>query len=139
MSDNSLKPFDLFPVGEDDTPYKKLTSDHVSVDDYRGQKILHVEAEGIRLLCEQGFMDINHLLRPKHLKQLASILDDPEATENDRFVAYDLLKNANIAAGGVLPDVPGYRHGHRHGQEGHACVDRWQRRGRARQGRAGRL
>jgi len=103
MSGTSMKPFNLFPLGEDDTPYRKLTSDHVSVDEYRGNKVLHVEPEGIRLLCEQGFMDINHLLRPKHLKQLASILDDPEATDNDRFVAYDLLKNANNAAGGVLP------------------------------------
>lgn len=68
-----------------------------------GSKILTVEPEGIRLLAETAFADINHLLRPGHLKQLASILDDPEATDNDRFVAYDLLKNANIAAGGVLP------------------------------------
>ncbi len=95
--------YELFPLGKDNTRYRKLTSDFVSVDEYRGRKILHVEAEGIRLLCEQGFMDINHLLRPAHLKQLAMILDDPEATENDKFVAFDLLKNANIAAGNVLP------------------------------------
>ena len=62
-----------------------------------------VEREALRLLAEQAFVDINHLLRPGHLKQLAAILDDPEATANDKFVAYDLLKNANIAAGGVLP------------------------------------
>lgn len=65
--------------------------------------MLLVEAEAMRLLSEQAFMDINHLLRPGHLQQLASILDDPQATDNDRFVAYDLLKNANIAAGGILP------------------------------------
>ena len=99
----SAAAYELFPLDEDNTPYRKLTSDFVSVDEYKGRKILNVEAEGIRLLCEQGFMDINHLLRPAHLKQLAAILDDPEATDNDRFVAYDLLKNANIAAGGVLP------------------------------------
>jgi len=80
-----------------------LSSDFVSTETFRGQDILAVEEEGIRMLCEAAFADINHLLRPAHLKQLASILDDPEATENDKFVAYDLLKNANIAAGGILP------------------------------------
>ncbi|NKK64263.1 fumarate hydratase [Rhizobium leguminosarum] len=94
---------DLFPLGKDTTPYRKLSGDHVSVETFKGQEILTVEPEGIRLLAETAFADINHLLRPGHLKQLASILDDPEATDNDRFVAYDLLKNANIAAGGVLP------------------------------------
>ena len=62
-----------------------------------------VRAEALRALSKQAFIDINHLLRPAHLAQLAQILDDPEATSNDKFVAYDLLKNANIAAGGVLP------------------------------------
>jgi len=93
----------MFQLGADKTEYRKLTSNYVSTDIFKGQEVLSVEEEGIRLLCEQAFMDINHLLRPAHLKQLASILEDPEATENDRFVAYDLLKNANIAAGGVLP------------------------------------
>ena len=95
--------FEMFPLEADATPFKKLSGDHVSLSEFEGEEILKVEPEGLRLLCEQAFMDINHLLRPGHLKQLASILDDPEATENDRFVAYDLLKNANIAAGGVLP------------------------------------
>ncbi|PDT09069.1 MULTISPECIES: fumarate hydratase [unclassified Rhizobium] len=94
---------DLFPLGKDATLYRKISSDYVSVDSFKGQEILTVEPEGIRLLAETAFADINHLLRPGHLKQLASILDDPESTDNDRFVAYDLLKNANIAAGGVLP------------------------------------
>ncbi|WP_348647653.1 fumarate hydratase [Rhizobium sp. BK275] len=94
---------DLFPLGADTTPYRKISSDYVSVDTFKGQEILTVDPEGIRLLAETAFADINHLLRPGHLKQLAAILDDPEATDNDRFVAYDLLKNANIAAGGVLP------------------------------------
>ncbi|MDM9618900.1 fumarate hydratase [Rhizobium sp. S96] len=94
---------DLFPLGKDSTQYRKISSDYVSVDTFKGQDILTVEPEGIRLLAETAFADINHLLRPGHLKQLASILDDPEATDNDRFVAYDLLKNANIAAGGILP------------------------------------
>lgn len=94
---------DLFPLGPDTTPWKKLTDDYVSVESFRGQQILTVHTAGLRLLSEAAFGDINHLLRPAHLKQLAAILDDPEATENDRFVAFDLLKNANIAAGGVLP------------------------------------
>jgi len=93
----------LFPLGEDTTPYKKLTGDHVSVADFEGEEVLKVEAEGLRLLAEQAFIDINHLLRPGHLQQLANILEDPEASDNDRFVAYDFLKNANISAGGVLP------------------------------------
>jgi len=94
---------DLFPLAPDQTPYRKLTSGHVSVETFRGQDVLVVEPEALRLLSETAFADINHLLRPGHLRQLASILEDPEATDNDRFVAYDLLKNANIAAGGILP------------------------------------
>lgn len=93
----------MFPLGKDETKYRKLTSDYVKVEHFRGQDILVVEAEALRMLSETAFGDINHLLRPAHLKQLASILDDTEATENDRFVAWDLLKNANIAAGGILP------------------------------------
>lgn len=93
----------LFPLGEDTTPYKKLTGDHVSVAEFEGEEILKVEPQGLRLLAEQAFIDINHLLRPGHLQQLANILEDPEASANDRFVAYDFLKNANISAGGVLP------------------------------------
>jgi fumarate hydratase class I len=93
----------LFPLGKDETPYRKLTSEGVTVETVGGREILNVSREAIRLLAEQAMIDINHLLRPGHLAQLAKILDDPEATGNDRFVAYDLLKNANIAAGGVLP------------------------------------
>ncbi|MEL6735398.1 MAG: fumarate hydratase [Pseudomonadota bacterium] len=100
---NQSRHVDLFPVGEDTTPYRKLSGDYVRTIEAGGRSFLEVDEEGIRLLAEQAFMDINHLLRPGHLKQLASILEDEEATQNDRFVAYDLLKNANIAAGGVLP------------------------------------
>ncbi len=78
---------DLFPLGEDKTPYRKLTSEHVSVDTFKGQEILSVDAEGLRILSEAAFADINHLLRPGHLQQLANIMEDPEATDNDRFVA----------------------------------------------------
>ncbi len=93
----------LFPLGKDKTPYRKLTSAGVTVEKLGGREVVTVSREAIRLLSEQAMIDINHLLRPAHLKQLALILDDPEATPNDRFVAYDLLKNANISAGGVLP------------------------------------
>jgi fumarate hydratase class I len=94
---------ELFPLGSDATPYRKLTANGVRVESFGGREIVTVEREAIRLLAEEAMVDINHLLRPGHLRQLAAILDDPEATANDKFVAYDLLKNANIAAGGVLP------------------------------------
>src|SRR5215469_2526073 len=93
----------LFPLGPDTTPYRKLTSDGVRIEKFGNRDMLVVEPEALRLLAEAAMIDINHLLRPGHLAQLAAILKDPEATENDKFVAYDLLKNANIAAGGVLP------------------------------------
>jgi fumarate hydratase class I len=93
----------LLPLGKDETVYRQLTSDHVRVETALGEEVVVVEAEGLRLLAEQALADINHLLRPSHLAQLQKILDDPEATDNDKFVAFDLLKNANIAAGGVLP------------------------------------
>jgi fumarate hydratase class I len=93
----------LFPLGKDETPYRKLASEGVSVERFAGRDVLMVSREALRLVAEQAMIDINHLLRPGHLKQLASILDDPEATSNDKFVAFDLLKNANIAAGGLLP------------------------------------
>src|SRR6516164_2247529 len=93
----------LFPLGADTAPYRKLTADGVRVERVGGHDLVVVEREALRALAEAAFTDINHLLRPGHLKQLRSILDDPEASDNDRFVAYDFLKNANIAAGGVLP------------------------------------
>jgi fumarate hydratase class I len=93
----------LFPLGKDTTAYRQLTGDGVRVERALGRDLVVVAPEALRTLAEAAFTDINHLLRPGHLAQLRAILDDPQATENDRFVAYDLLKNANIAAGGVLP------------------------------------
>ncbi len=93
----------LFPLAEDATPYRKLPVEGVSTETLGGRELVTVGADALRALSKQAFIDINHLLRPGHLAQLAKILDDPEATSNDKFVAYDLLKNANIAAGGVLP------------------------------------
>ncbi len=93
----------LFPAGKDTTPYRKLTSDGVRVEKVMGKDVVVVARDALRVLAEAAFTDINHLLRPAHLKQLRAILDDPEASDNDKFVAFDFLKNANIAAGGVLP------------------------------------
>ncbi|SMF72611.1 fumarase, class I, homodimeric [Tistlia consotensis] len=95
----------LFPLAGDATPYRRLEGGEalVATADFAGEEVLTVEPEALRLLSEQAFMDINHYLRPGHLQQLRNILDDPEASPNDRFVAFDLLKNANISAGGVLP------------------------------------
>ena len=93
----------LFPLGADTTPYKKITADGVRVEKVLGKDMLVVSREALRALSEAAFGDINHYLRPGHLKQLRSILEDKEASDNDKFVAFDFLKNANIAAGGVLP------------------------------------
>ncbi|MBI5128048.1 MAG: fumarate hydratase [Rhodopseudomonas palustris] len=93
----------LFPLGKDETPYRKITSEGVRVETVLGRPMLVVEREALRALSEAAFGDINHYLRPGHLAQLRKILDDTEASPNDKFVALDFLKNANISAGGVLP------------------------------------
>ena len=93
----------LFQLGPDAAPYRKLTEKGVRVGRAFEREFLIVEPEALSLLAEEAMTDINHLLRPGHLAQLRAILDDPEATPNDKFVAFDLLKNASIAAGGVLP------------------------------------
>src|ERR1700676_169958 len=94
---------ELFPLGADDTPYRKLTGDYVATAEFAGERVVKIAPEALTLLAQQAFIDSAHLLRPGHLAQLRAILDDPEASSNDRFVAYDFLKNANIAAGKVLP------------------------------------
>ena len=93
----------IFPTGEDPTPYRKISDEGVEVVDFNGQKVVKVSPEAISNLTDQAFRDCSHLLRPGHLAQLRKILDDPEASANDKFVAYDFLKNANISAAGVLP------------------------------------
>ena len=93
----------MFPLGEDPTPYRKLDIAGVSTTSADGKTILKIAPEALTQLTFAAIHEVNHLLRPAHLAQLASILEDPEASGNDRFVALDLLKNANIAAGGVLP------------------------------------
>ena len=95
---------DMLPTGEDSTPYRLLTTEGVEVvAGPDGTDFLRVSDEALRLLADTAMHDIAHYLRPAHLTQLRSILDDPEASNNDKFVALDLLKNANISAGGVLP------------------------------------
>ena len=94
---------DILPLGADEAPYRLLTADGVSTFDAGGQRFLKVDPAALTLLTGQAMRDIAHLLRPGHLQQLRNILDDPEASANDRFVAMELLKNANIAAGGILP------------------------------------
>jgi fumarate hydratase class I len=101
MSDFQFQ--DMLPLGKDETPYRLLTKDHVSTFEAAGKTFLKVEPAALTMLTREAMRDIAHLLRPAHLAQLARILEDPEASPNDRFVALDLLKNANIAAGGVLP------------------------------------
>ncbi|GMR23400.1 MAG: fumarate hydratase [Acidobacteriota bacterium] len=94
----------IFELGqEDDVPLRKLTSDHVGTVELNGRTVLTVEPEGLSLLAAQAVRDISHLFRTSHLEQVRKILDDPEASDNDRFVALQMLKNANVAAGMILP------------------------------------
>ena len=101
MSDNSFHP--LIPNFDDTTEYRLITDDFVETVFTGDREVLKIDPEGIAHLTAEGFSDTSHLLRTSHLQQLSNILDDPEASENDRFVALDLLKNANISAGRILP------------------------------------
>ncbi|MCB9870646.1 MAG: fumarate hydratase [Planctomycetes bacterium] len=93
----------MLPLGPDQTPFRRLTTDHVETLDLGGRRVLRVDPQALTLLAKTAMADIAHLFRPGHLSQLRAILDDPEATDNDRFVALELLKNANISASRVLP------------------------------------
>jgi len=92
-----------FPIEKDNTEYRLITKDYVSVVEFDGRKILKIDPKGLELLSEEAMTDVSFFLRAAHLEKLAKILDDPEATDNDKFVAYSLLKNAATAAEGVLP------------------------------------
>ena len=94
---------EIFPLGHDDTPYRLISTDHVRTVDTPLGTYLQVDPEALTLITQEAMREIAHFLRPGHLQQLRNILDDPEASDNDRFVALDLLKNSAIAAGGVLP------------------------------------
>ena len=93
----------IFALGEDDTPYRKVSNEGIGTTRFENLQILTIDSNALTHLTAEAFKDVSHLLRPSHLKQLASILDDPEASDNDKFVALDLLKNANIASAGTLP------------------------------------
>ncbi len=93
----------IFKLGKDSTNYKLLSKDYVSEDTWRGKKMLVVQPEALTLLAKAAFTDVSHLLRTEHLTMLRSILEDQDASSNDKFVATELLKNASIAAGGTLP------------------------------------
>jgi len=93
----------LFPLGKDDTPYRKIVTEGVRIERVLGEDVLVVPREALRALSEAAFNDINHLMRPAHLASLKAIVEDPEASNNDKFVAFEFLKNAKISAGGVLP------------------------------------
>ena len=101
MSDSTFT--ELLPLGPDTTEYRHITSEGVRMIDTPFGSMLQVDQSAIRALTAEAMREIAHFLRPSHLQQLRNILDDPEASENDRFVALDLLKNAAVAAGGVLP------------------------------------
>ncbi|MGL4227554.1 MAG: fumarate hydratase, partial [Tannerellaceae bacterium] len=92
-----------FPLGKEKTEYYHLSKDYVSVVEFEGKEILKVEAEGISLLAKQAMRDVSFLLRTEHQEQVAKILNDPEASENDKYVALTFLRNAEIAAKGILP------------------------------------
>ncbi len=92
-----------FPLTKDDTKYRLITKDYVSVVEFEGRKILKIDPNGLELLAEEAMTDVSFFLRKSHLEQLSMILDDPEATDNDKFVAYSLLKNSVTAADGELP------------------------------------
>lgn len=110
----------LFELGHDDTEFRLLTREHVSVKSFDGQDVLCVEPAALTLLSSQAFHDINFFLRPKHLQQVAAILDDPEASDNDRMVALTMLKNADVSSAGVLPFCQDTGTATIHGKKGHA-------------------
>ena len=103
MSEKEFQYQSMFPLGPSETPWHKLSGDFVSTVEVDGETVLKVEPEALELLAKEAFHAVAHLLRPGHLQQLRNILDDPEASDNDRFVALDLLQNACISSGGVLP------------------------------------
>lgn len=103
VADAEFRYYNLLPTGQDDTPYRLITTERVSTFEANGRTFLQVEPEALRLLTAEAMHDIAYYLRPAHLQQLRKIIDDLEASGNDRFVAPDLLKNVNITASGVLP------------------------------------
>jgi fumarate hydratase class I len=108
----------MLPLGHDDTPYRLLTKDYVSTFEAQGRKFLKIDPEALTLLTREAMRDIAFLLRPGHLAQVRKILDDPEASANDKFVALDLLKNAVVASAGILPQCQDTGTAIVHGEKG---------------------
>ncbi|MGA9234219.1 MAG: fumarate hydratase, partial [Desulfobacterales bacterium] len=94
---------EMFPLADDTTEYRRLTTDHVAAAIFEGKEMLKITPAGLTLLAEQAFADVAHRLRPSHMRLLAKILKDPEASDNDRYVALEMIKNAVISAAGVFP------------------------------------
>ncbi len=105
----------LFRLKKDDTEYYLLSSDYVSVAEFAGQEVLKVDPQALTLLAQHASHDASFMLRPAHQQQVADILNDPEASENDKYVALQFLRNSDIAAKGILPHLPGHRHRDHHG------------------------
>ena len=94
---------EMFPLEEDATEYRLLSKDFISTASFNGHEIVNINPQALTLLAEEAFKDVSHLLRPAHLEKVAAILKDPEASENDRLVALEMLKNAVISAEGEFP------------------------------------
>ena len=130
---------ELFPLGPDPTPYRKLTADGVRVERLGAREVVVVEREAIRRLAEEAMVDINHLLRPGHLRQLAAILDDPEATGERQVRRLRPPEERQHRRRRRPADVPGHRHRDRHGQEGPRVWTDGDGRGRDRAGHPRRV
>lgn len=94
---------DPYPLSKDDTKYRKISSDYVKIENYGNREVLHIDPKALEVLANEAMSDVSFYLRTAHLEKLTAILADPEATDNDRFVAYNLLQNATVAAEGQLP------------------------------------
>jgi fumarate hydratase class I len=120
----SNKPFyyqEPFPLKKDETEYYLLSSDYVSVADFDGQEVLKVDPQALTLLAQHAFHDASFLLRPAHQQQVADILSDPDASENDKYVALQFLRNSEIAAKGILPTCQDTGTAIIMGKKGSAC------------------
>lgn len=116
-----------FPILKDDTKYNLLTKDFVSTINVDGREVLKVEPEGLELLAKAAFTDVSFYLRTAHLEKLAKILEDPEATDNDRFVAHTMLMNQTVSAEGRIANLPRYGRGNRCWEKRRKCFYRRKR------------
>ena len=122
MSSNYVH-HEMFPLGEDTTPYRQLTTEHVATREVDGREILEVDAQALTLLADQAMRDCQHLLRPGHLAQLRKIIDDPEASGERPLRRPRAAEERQHRRGRHPADVPGHRHRDRHGQEGRERLD----------------